>query len=468
MKKNVIISTLALCILAIIPGWGQTSVIKRGNSQQSVSKKPAVRWADKAYSYFEGLCWVKDKNGKYGYIDEKGKQVIPCKWKNGGNFSEGLAHVEDDNDRWGFIDKTGNVVIEFKWGAAGRFHQGLAAVKDDNGKWGFIDRTGKLPIPCKWDAPSGYIPEFRNDGLARVNGQYEINKLGEIVKVVSFTIYWGRDSVLSEGLVEVKGPDGRYGYVDKDKTVVIPFKYHSAFPFHEGMAIVKNETNKFGFIDKTGKEIVPCKYWHAENFSEGMALVKMEQHKCGFIDKKGNEIVPCTLYSANGFREGLARVSGTGFSGFINKSGELVIKKQGWEYSAGYFSEGLAKVAVKHLKSYGYIDKQGKMVIPGKWNIASDFHDGLAKVYDEKGKYFIDKTGNIVIEVNKWVETGDFYEGLCYVRDKNGKYGFINQSGEIVIPCQYQWWGNFKNGKARVKDENGKEIYIDKNGNVIH
>ena len=83
-------------------------------------------------------------------------------------------------------------------------------------------------------------------------------------------------------------------------------------------------------------------------------------------------------------------------------------------------------------------------------------------------KYFIDKTGNIVIEVNKWVETGDFYEGLCYVRDKNGKWGFINKSGEIVIPCQYQGWGNFKNGKARVEDENGKEIYIDKNGNVIH
>ena len=82
MKKNIIILILALCILAIIPGWGQTSVIKRGNSQQSVNKKPAVRWAD-AYSYSEGLCLVKDKNGKYGYIDEKGKTYIIVEWKSG-------------------------------------------------------------------------------------------------------------------------------------------------------------------------------------------------------------------------------------------------------------------------------------------------------------------------------------------------------------------------------------------------
>ena len=123
MKKNIIILILALCILAIIPGWGQTSVIKRNTAQQTVSKKPAIRWADKASSYSEGLCWVKDKNGKYGYIDEKGKLVIPCKWRDARYFSEGLARVKNDNERWGFIDKTGGVVIEFRWEQTGDFHQ---------------------------------------------------------------------------------------------------------------------------------------------------------------------------------------------------------------------------------------------------------------------------------------------------------------------------------------------------------
>jgi hypothetical protein len=166
MKKNVIISTLALCILAIIPGWGQTSVIKRGNFQQPVSKKPAIRWADKASSYSEGLCWVKDKNGKYGYVDEKGKLVIPCKWVDVRDFSEGLARVRDDSHKLGFIDKTGRTVIPCKWKGASSFQEGYAWVKADDDKYGFIDKTGALVSSCQWEK----VEEF-SEGLACVKDE---------------------------------------------------------------------------------------------------------------------------------------------------------------------------------------------------------------------------------------------------------------------------------------------------------
>lgn len=44
------------------------------------------------------MC-VKNGMGKYGFNDESGKVVIPCKWGNSGIFSEGLATMTDDNGK---------------------------------------------------------------------------------------------------------------------------------------------------------------------------------------------------------------------------------------------------------------------------------------------------------------------------------------------------------------------------------
>ena len=58
------------------------------------------------------------------------------------------------------------------------------------------------------------------------------------------------------------------------------------------------------------------------------------------------------------------------------------------------FSDGLARV--KQNGKYGYIDKNGKMVIQPQFNDARNFSDGLAMVR-QNGKYrYIDKSGNMI------------------------------------------------------------------------
>ncbi len=131
--------------------------------------------------FSEGLAKVDDNDGKFGFIDETGELVVPCKWESADDFSEGLAKVQNDNGKWGFIDKTGKVVIPCKWRLAGNFSEGLAYVKDDNGKWGFIDKTGQIVIPCKWKQAWPF-----SEGLAAVwddNGKWVyIDKTGKVVK----------------------------------------------------------------------------------------------------------------------------------------------------------------------------------------------------------------------------------------------------------------------------------------------
>ena len=188
------------------------------------------------------------KQGKYGYINKEGKEVIPCKWEDAASFfSEGLASVKNDQGKWGYINKEGKVVIPCKWKNTYVFSEGLASVKNDQGKWGYINKEGNEVIPCKW--------KFACD--------------------------------FSEGLARVKNEQDKWGYINKEGIEIIPCKWKDARNFSEGLACVRNEQGKLGYINKEGKEVIPCKWKYAFDFSEGLARVKNDQGKWGYINKEG-------------------------------------------------------------------------------------------------------------------------------------------------------------------------------------
>ena len=74
------------------------------------------------------------------------------------------------NGRWGFVDIMGNEVVPLIYNEVKSFSEGLAAVRmglwfDDEppSRWGFIDRTGLEVIPLIYE----YVRAF-SDGLAAV------------------------------------------------------------------------------------------------------------------------------------------------------------------------------------------------------------------------------------------------------------------------------------------------------------
>lgn len=83
------------------------------NIKGEVVIKPQFDWADE---FSEGLCVVRNDNGKLGsgkngYIDTTGKLVIDFKFKYAGKFENGKAKVQIDKD-FVYIDKTGNIIAE--------------------------------------------------------------------------------------------------------------------------------------------------------------------------------------------------------------------------------------------------------------------------------------------------------------------------------------------------------------------
>lgn len=108
--------------------------------------KPTFKFAT-PFSEKRAAFTVKEESDlfeKYGFIDTKGKVVIPAIYKDAGNFNEGLCNVKKGN-KWGYIDQSGKVVIDFQFQDCRGFHEGLAAVKVDNNV-GYIDKTGNIVI----------------------------------------------------------------------------------------------------------------------------------------------------------------------------------------------------------------------------------------------------------------------------------------------------------------------------------
>ena len=185
-----------------------------------------------------------------------------------------------------------------------------------------------------------------------------------------------------------------------------------------------------------------------------------------------------------------------GIEGLMNPKGEVIIYPGEYDIQTFYFSDGM--ILVKRDDLYGYVNEEGKLAIPFKYEEAKDFEDGLSVVrlngkagfidnadvplgeikYDEVYSFqealapvkinekwgFINKQGQEVIPLI-YDQVYKFHEGLSGVR-KGTKWGFIDHEGNEVIPFVFDLVWDFKDGKAKVKKDN-REFYIDKTGKEI-
>ena len=99
------------------------------------------------------------------------------------------------------------------------------------------------------------------------------------------------------------------------------------------------------------------------------------------------------------------------------------------------FSEGLAAVEINGM--WGFIDKEGKQVIPCIYDDVGSYSEGLAPIEINGNWGYVDKSGKQAIPCI-YEHVGSFSEGLAYV-EISGKYGFIDTKGNQVAPCIYDY-----------------------------
>jgi hypothetical protein len=153
--------------------------------------------------------------------------------------------------------------------------------------------------------------------------------------------------------------------------------------------------------------------------------------------------------------------------GYIDREGRVVIE---FQYDdADPFRGGLASVQVGKL--WGYIDESGSMAITTQFEGARLFHGGLARVKTSAGWGYIDTTGEIAFfEDPSWVGSYDFSEGLApvWLDKETDRYGYIDTSGNLVIRLGdgVTAADNFSEDLAAAR-QYGRWGYIDRSGEFV-
>jgi hypothetical protein len=140
-----------------------------------------------------------------------------------------------------------------------------------------------------------------------------------------------------------------------NKTIIEP-RYLAAGPFIDSLArvtlppdpTVLHSLPEEAIIDKNCMERIITPIEQRENFSEGLALFKRHEN-WGFIDPTGQVVIKAHYNWAENFSEHLACVKKGFKKGYIDLKGNFVIEPQFED--AQSFSEGLAAVLLKSSES---------------------------------------------------------------------------------------------------------------------
>jgi len=309
-----------------------------------------------------------------------------------------LAGCDVGLTKMGYIDKEGNTVIEGLYQMAQPFHEGLAGVmlgRGDQVYWGFISTDNKAKVNLNLSEARPFY-----DGVAPVckfGSKYNywvfIDTNGEEV----FDQEFADASVFVNGLAPVQDMDTeKYGYIDRQGQLVIPYQYDTASVFSEtddlAMFRVGGESlGRCGYIDREGNEVIEPAYFYAGTFNDGLAVVKesadMEVADWGMINTQGEMVLGGDFAECGNYAEGLAPVAiekdGKTLWGFMDGEGNWAIEPQ--FAGALSFSEGLAGVqSTEGDQLWGYIDKTGAWVIEPAFEGVADFSEGLAAVHGGK------------------------------------------------------------------------------------
>ena len=277
--------------------------------------------------FSEGLAGAK-REGRWGYVNRSGAEVIPFLYKTVQGFHGGVAIVNTGSAEHpvGVIDATGSWVTEpmFRGLTAGDGPNGLLfGQKEPASGLTFYDRSGNLVL-----GPYSLAFPFA-EGRARVkskNGEWIIDSAGNFIAKQSVALEGIR---FSDGLIAIRR-DRKLGYMDVDGNIAIEPRFDQGGEFSEGLAPVQIEGH-WVFIDKSGatKAELPPDVIFAEPLSDGLSLATsaaQPDRKFGYIDKKGQWAVKPVWDDANPFHDGLAYVGiwRNGIVAYIDHKGKHI------------------------------------------------------------------------------------------------------------------------------------------------
>jgi hypothetical protein len=323
---------------------------------------------------------------------------------------------------------------------------------ENTGRWGHIDRDGREVIPPRFTSAEGF-----SEGLAVVHEDWKARFIDLAGNVLPG--HWQRAGAFMRGLAPVAVEDTEHwGYIDRAGQLRIPSRYASAAPFYGPLAVVDFPGEPYRFITPRGELVGdPFDYYQYDErcrFIEGRIwTVRSDLRGFACLDEEARPAIVRRFHNVQPFSEGLAAVAELGATkwGYIDRDGGVVIPARFDEAYA--FSEGRAVVRIG--KEHRLIDRDGAFVgdpFASHGRCVKRVADGRLPFSSKSGIGFLTRDGDVAIKP-RFEDAFGFHEGLGVASRKSratGKvtWGHIDGSGEFVARPVFDATDRFSDGRA--------------------
>jgi hypothetical protein len=366
--------------------------------------------------------------------------------------------------------------------------ENLFIVEDSiTGLKGCMNLSKEMVVPCEYEdlipIGDGYFCSVKNSKVGIINSVGN-----ECVP----TIYGYGGLPDSDNKVFYVPKDGKYGLIDFNNNVLIPFQYDEMYHETNNDLLCVKKDGKYGLISlKLKKEVLPCKYdqikmgrvlfdngtYRVYNDRPSALIAILYNSKWGFVDPEGNVVIPCqyedlTEYDDDGtplyggdparyhyiYYGGRVPFVKNGKVGLLDEKGNVIIPAIYKNIDLiGDNNSGNYPTATTFSNKQVLIDTDNKIV--------SKEYDEIEAVDEDFAVYKMgSKYGLISLPDCKVVTEAKYDDFRCpnegFIRcEKERKYGYINKAGQEVFRPEFDGGGAFSNGYCCV-NKDGKYGFI--------
>jgi hypothetical protein len=277
--------------------------------------------------------------------------------------------------------------------------------------------------------------------------------------------------VLAKVLLPYQQAD-KWGFIDKNGTIVIQPKFDGVDHFSEGLAMVQIN-NKLGYIDGLGNTVIQPRFSEAYSFNTGLAVVANDDDYYGVIDRTGMIVLELSYDEITLISNGFFWVLIDGNYTCYSSSGEKRLHEEyttvtDFERTPISLVRNEQKIdfevitsIVSKEETYYLIDTLGRVLLENTGEIKRFGQNFLLTANDSLG--IVNVFGDTILAFGNY-EIGAPSSGSLVPFSENGKIGFLSSNGEMRIAPKFDRYpnvlvfGRFKNGHAKMYDARTKQF----------
>ncbi len=381
-----------------------------------------------------GLLHKAKMKGKYGYLSNEGKMVIPFIYDELYGFRNGRGIAVKDK-KFGIIDEKGETIVSFDYQNI-RFlfeHRrfGELYISTQKGLWGIIDSSGTVLLSHKYL----YIDPFQ--------------------------LYIGVRPEMNQFLV--KNTENKVGVIDlSTQKYIIQPDYNflkKELDQRQQMVLLSQKGDKFGIIDSSGQVKTAFEYQSIQRL-EGSAELLFSARKgeyYGVIDGLTGETVYPFVYNYVQTMSSYPReyqlqlkLKDSIVYTFIDGKGEAIRSQKQPNTN---FGNSQIVVIRNGQKKYAWCNFEGD-TITGFYDVIQNFQSGYSLCVSAKKLGLLNREGKLLLpcvydDIRIPSESQCKYMGNTYFAVKiEDKWGLVNEENEVTVKHAHKdvqdAWKNWK------------------------